>query len=98
MLKRSLILAFVSYLLLAGVVLYECEYLAPLSGEIWTAYGEIILMFSGILLLNLTAGIYLLFRRFSLAETGDKLAHLEKQLRGEGTLSEELTKRILERQ
>lgn len=98
MLKRALTLALVAYLLFVGAVLNECQYLAPMSGEIWDLYRESILLFSGALLLNLVAGFYLLFRRISLAETGDKLAHLEKQLRGRGTISEELTKRILERQ
>lgn len=98
MLKRSLFLALVTYLLLAGAILHECQYLAPVAVEIWTLYGERILLFSGVLLLNLVAGLYLLFRRLSLTETGDKLAHLEKQLRGQGTISEELTKRIMERQ
>jgi hypothetical protein len=46
---------------------------------------------------NVFAGCYVFFRRLSLKDTGDKLAHLEKQLRGRLTISEELTERILER-
>jgi len=49
-----------------------------------------------VLFLNLLAGFFLLTRRLLLKDTGQKLAHLEKQLRGRESISEELSRRIAE--
>jgi hypothetical protein len=47
---------------------------------------------------NLLAGFFALGRRFFLKDTGKKLAHLEKQLRGRESISDELTRRIREQE
>jgi hypothetical protein len=95
MIRTTLAIACTLYVVLAGLILKECAFLSPLKKEIWASYQGHIAWFSALLLLNLGATIYLLLRRLSLKDTGAKLAHLEKQLRGKATVSRELTERIL---
>jgi hypothetical protein len=45
---------------------------------------------------NLTAAFYSIGRRLFLKDTGQKLAHIEKQLRTDDTISEELSHRLKE--
>ena len=95
MIQNALAGAIFVYAVIAGVLLKECVFLAPLRGPLWEEFGAWIVGFSLVLILNLFAGLYLLFRKLALKNTGDKLSHLEKQLRGSASLSEELTERIL---
>lgn len=95
MIRNTLVIVSVLYAALAAAILKECAFLVALRKLIWESYERPILCFSGLLLLNMSAGIYALLRRLALNDTGDKLAHLEKQLRGRATISEELTERIL---
>src|SRR5258706_8908453 len=97
MIRTTLAITCTLYVVLAGLTLKECAFLSPLRKEIWAAYQGHIAWFSALLLLNLSATIYLLLRRLALKDTGAKLAHLEKQLRGKATVSKELTERILGR-
>ena len=85
------------FLGLAFVLVNELVFLAPIKGFIWEQYSEEILLFSGVLIVNLFCLFYAVIRWMRLQDTGDKLKHLEKQLRGKETISEELTSRILER-
>jgi hypothetical protein len=96
MIRNALTAALISYALLAGAVLKECVFLAPLKGLIWNDYGNWLVAFSAVLFLNLFAASYALMRKVALKNTGDKLAHLEKQLRGNTTISQELTEQIRE--
>jgi hypothetical protein len=96
MIRNTVAITCTLYLVMAGFVLKECAFLSPLRKLIWESYSTPILWFSGLLLLNLGATVYVLMRRLALNDTGDKLAHLEKQLRGQGTISKELTERILD--
>ena len=57
-----------------------------------------IALFSGALFINLLAGFFLLSRHLLLKDTGEKLAHIEKQLRGRKSISEELSRRIEEQE
>ena len=50
------------------------------------------------LFLNLLAGFFVLSRWLLLKDTGEKLAHIEKQLRGRESISEELSRRIAEQE
>ena len=97
MIRKSLAAALTIYLVFLGVLLKEAMFLAPFGSQIWAEYGEAFLYFSLALILNLFAAIYSLSRKLTLTDTGDMLSHLEKQLRGRTTISEELTARILER-
>jgi len=82
---------------LVFLLINELVFLAPIKGYIWERYSEKILLFSGVLFANLFCLFYGFIRWTRLQDTGDKLKHLEKQLRGSETISEELTSRILER-
>ena len=96
MIRTTLAISFTLYAVLVGTLLKECAFLSPLRKLIWETYQGPIVWFSALLLLNLCATIYLLLRKVALKDTGDKLAHLEKQLRGQATISRELTERILD--
>lgn len=97
MIRNALAVAVVVYAALALFVLGQCSFLMPVKIAIWSQYAEVLLWVSVALILNLSAVTYLLLRRLGLRDTGDKLSHLEKQLRGERTISEELTERIQQR-
>ena len=97
MIQTALAIALVLYVAIAGVLLKECAFLMPFRVIIWEQCGEILLWFSLALVLNLFAGIYAVLRKLALKDTGDKLSHLEKQLRGRTSISDELTERILQR-
>jgi hypothetical protein len=97
MIRNALAATLIVYALLVGFVLKECRFLASVHRLVFEQYGVRLLLFSLILAVNIFAAIYSLLRRLSLKDTGDKLSHLEKQLRGRTTISEELTERILQR-
>ena len=97
MIRNALAAALLIYVVLVAVVLNECVFLASIRGEIWSELWKEIVGFSMVVVLNVFAGIYAILRRLALKDTGDKLSHLEKQLRGRQTISEELTERILHR-
>jgi len=67
---------------------YPCRLIpfSPISRNYWPTSGG----------LNLFAAFYLICRKLFLKDTGEKLAHLEKQLRSGGTISEELSRRLKE--
>jgi len=96
MVRNSLGIAILVYVFLAVVAVKECAFLAPHIVAIWGVYGTWLLWFSLALVLNIFAAVYALMRRIALMNTGDKLAHLEKQLRDSETPSSELTEHILE--
>jgi hypothetical protein len=97
MIRTTVAITCTLYVVLAVFALKECVFLSPLKKEIWASYHEAVAWFSALLLLNLGATVYLLLRRLALKDTGAKLAHLEKQIRGKATVSKELTERILGR-
>ena len=68
----------------------------PWIGMVWREYETQALLFSALFLFNSGVAIYQLVRRLTLADTGDKLAYIENQLRGRASISRELTDRILE--
>lgn len=94
--KSSFVAAVVLYL--AGLIYLSSEvaFLAPYRLVLWREYGLSFALFSVALLLNLSCAIYGLHRRLSLKDTGRRLAHMERQLRGGPTISEELSGRIRE--
>ena len=97
MIQTALAVALVMYTVVAGVLLKECAFLFPFRVIIWEQCGDVLLWFSLVLVLNLFAGSYALLRKLGLNDTGDKLAHLEKQLRGRTSISDELTERLFQR-
>lgn len=97
MVRVSLVVTMCGCVALMGYTIGECLFLAPLASSIWAEYADVIVIFTVLFVLNMFAATYALLRRLSLAETGRKLAHVEKQLRGTSTLLDELTERIARR-
>lgn len=86
----------VIFLGLGIFLMQECQFLIPYRHLIFARYGSILALFSGALFVNLFAAVYMTCRMLFLKDTGRKLAHLEKQLRTGGSLSDELTRRLNE--
>jgi hypothetical protein len=72
----------------------RCAVLQPYRWALLHRYGWTIATWTGLLFVNLAAGFYLLNRLFFLKDTGRKLAHVEKQLRGRSTIAQELSDRL----
>ena len=88
---------FTTTLILMALLLFllgECRYLVPYRGLILGPYFQAICVYSTALFLNLFAALYLICRTVFLKDTGKKLAHLEKQLRNGGAISQELAERL----
>ena len=77
-------------------LLQECDFLIPYRQLLVQAYGPVIAAYAVVLFLNVYALIYVAVRKLLLKETGQKLAHVEKQLRTGHSISEELTERLKE--
>lgn len=83
------------FLLAVGFYLLgECRFLVPYRDVLIHRYAGPIALFATALFINLFAVVYLVIRKLFLQDTGRKLAHLEKQLRTGGSLSEELSRRL----
>jgi hypothetical protein len=94
MLANSFFAASVVTLGIGFYLLEECRFLIPGRSLLVHEYGYAISLFALLVFLNLLAGFFALGRRFFLKDTGKKLAHLEKQLRGRESISAELSQRI----
>ena len=96
MFKNALFATVVVFIAVAFYLMDELRFLIPYRDAILERHGRDIALFSVVLFLNLLAGFFVLTRRLLLKDTGQKLAHLEKQLRGRESISEELSRRIAE--
>ncbi len=96
MIANALLAASVISLALLFGLMQGCPFLIPYRGLLWAAYGRTLGLWAGVVFLNLFAGCYALARVLFLKDTGQKLAHLEKQLRSGRSLSEELAQRLQE--
>lgn len=94
MFRQALIVTSVLMLALALYLMQELVELAPYRGLIYERHGLSLALYAAMLFVNLLAGMHWCLRQLSLAETGRKLAHLEKQLRTGTSLSDELTDRL----
>jgi hypothetical protein len=86
----------VIFLAIGFLLLEECKFLIPYRALLVAKYGRVIAIYAAALFFNLFALIYLFVRKLLLKETGRKLAHIEKQLRSGGSISEELSRRLSE--
>jgi len=77
-------------------LLQACTFLIPYRTVLWTVYGPTLTLWAGLAFLNLFAACYAVSRTVFLKDTGQKLAHLEKQLRSGSPLSAELAQRLEE--
>lgn len=96
MFKNALFATVVVFIAVVFYLMDELRFLIPYRDAILERHGGDIALFSVVLFLNLLAGFFILTRRLLLKDTGQKLAHLEKQLRGRESISEELSRRIAE--
>jgi hypothetical protein len=93
---NALFITTILIMVIGLVLLQECQFLIPYKSVILHQYTGTILGFIAALFLNIFGGVYLLCRKVFLKDTGRKLAHLEKQLRTSGSISEELAARLRE--
>jgi hypothetical protein len=96
MIANALFATTVCFLAIGLFLMGECQFLIPYRQLLWEQYGTQIAIFAGLIFVNLFAAFYLICRKLFLKDTGEKLAHLEKQLRSGGTISEELSRRLRE--
>ena len=94
MIRSALFVTAVIFLALGLALMGECRFLIPYRALLVHRYGETILIFSGVLFLNVFTGVYLAFRKLFLKDTGRKLDHLEKQLRSGQSIAEELSRHL----
>jgi hypothetical protein len=92
---NALLAATAVMLALVFWLMQACAFLIPYRAALIHDYGVIVAAAAAILYANLFAAFYGLGRRLSLSDTGEKLAHVEKQLRSGGSVSAELG-RLLE--
>jgi UPF0716 family protein affecting phage T7 exclusion len=76
-------------------LMQACAFLVPYRDLLLHEYGAAIGLSAAVLFLNLFAAFYAAGRWLFLKDTGEKLAHVEKQLRTGRSISEELS-RLLE--
>ena len=96
--KNSIFVTSILFLAILFFLMQELRFLIPYRDLLILEYGWTILGVSLVLFLNLPAGVFVLSRRLFLKDTGEKLAHLEKQLRSGGSISDELSRRLQEEQ
>lgn len=84
----------VVFLALGFWLLQECDFLIPYRALLIGKYGQPILLYAAVLFLNLFALFYVLLRKLFLKDTGQKLRHVEKQLRTGQSISDELSARL----
>ncbi len=83
---------------LAGVfgLMQRCTYLIPYRSLLWAEYRWTIGAWGALMFLNLFAACYGISRTVFLKHTGEKLAHLEKQVRSGDPVAAELAQRLEE--
>ena len=96
MIGNALLATSVLFLALGFWLLQECQFLIPYRRLLWVRYGGTIALFGAVLFVNLFTVLYMLCRKLFLQDTGRKLAHVEKQVRSGGSISEELSRRLKE--
>jgi len=98
MFKNALFATVVVFMAAVYYLMDECRFLIPYRDAILQRHWREISLFAGALFVNLLAGFFVLSRWLLLKDTGQKLAHIEKQLRGRESISEELSRRIAEQE
>ena len=86
--SSAIMLALLFYLMSA------CRFLIPYRVVLWHDYGATLLLWAGVLFINLFAVLYTVCRVVGLKDTGRKLAHVEKQLRAGGPIARDLADRL----
>jgi hypothetical protein len=92
MIKNAFFITAILFIVLFLLLLQECRFLIPYRDLLLHTYGMTILIFSIALFLNVFTAIYLLCRKLFLKDTGRKLIHLDKQLRTQSSILDELSR------
>src|SRR5262245_3843125 len=94
MLGTATLFSFISFVALAVVLMDRLKFLIPFKPLIFHTYGQNIGAYALVLFLNLFALFFTVFRRFRLKHTGQKLLHLDKQVKtGHSDLSQEIAEK-----
>jgi hypothetical protein len=80
MISNVLLITIAILLALGFWLMDELRFLVPYKLVLWRAYATPILVYVGILSVNVFAAAFVLIRKFFLKDTGRKLSHLDKQL------------------
>lgn len=97
MMSNALLATVTVFLALGLWLAEECKFLIPYRRMIWIEYAGALATFAAVLFFNIFVTCYVLCRKLFLKDTGRKLAHIEKQLRTDGSISEELSRRLEEK-
>lgn len=91
MLAGATLLTFISFAALTVLLMERLKFLIPYKTYIFHTYGRDITLFTLLLFFNVFALFFVLLRRFRLKNTGQKLLHLDKQVKtGQSALSQEI--------
>jgi hypothetical protein len=94
MLANATLFAFISFVALAVTLMERLKFLIPFKAYIFHTYGQDIGIYALLLFLNIFALFFTVFRRFRLKNTGQKLLHLDKQVKtGQSALSQEIAEK-----
>ena len=97
MIGTSVLIAFTIFVALAIVLLDRLKFLVPFKQYVCHTYGTDITIFTLLLFLNLFALLFTFLRRSRLKHTGQKLIHLDKQVKtGHSELSREIAEKYEE--
>jgi len=80
MIANVLLIAIAILLALGFWLMGELTFFVPYKLVLWRAYATPILIYAGILWVNVFTAVFVLIRKFFLKDTGRKLSHLDKQL------------------
>lgn len=76
---NALIVTIAILLALGFWLMGELRFLIPYRHLLVHQYGAVILLWAGVLFVNVFAGVYAIERKFFLKDTGRKLSHIDKQ-------------------
>jgi hypothetical protein len=80
MIANALIITIAILLALGFWLIGELKFLIPYRFILYHQYGTVILVWTGILFVNVFAAVYAIQRKFFLKDTGRKLSHVDKQV------------------
>ena len=78
--SNALLLTIALLLTLGFWLLGELRFLIPYRHVLFHRYGTTLLLWFGILFVNVFAAVYTLERKFFLKDTGRKLSHVDRQV------------------
>jgi len=82
MIANALLIALAVLLACLFGLMGELKFLVPYKRLIFHQYGTVLLVWLGILFVNLFAAVYWIQRKLFLKDTGRKLRHIDKQTSG----------------